>query len=159
MLSEIVLRSTNMRILPEYKKIRGDASNGEIPAFDLIVVLVLEQLHFFSRYGVEIGLLIETFEKFGLSAIAQVDLLERVHHNQSLEALSKMSFQIHQAVMRRLENRYGQRILEDVNKTMKLIRFEGGNYYLEVEEVAERERPPMIELPEYRAEHGLSEPG
>jgi len=119
----------------------------------------LEQLHFFSRYGVEIGLLIETFEKFGLSAIAQVDLLERVHHNQSLEALSKMSFQIHQAVMRRLENRYGQRILEDVNKTMKLIRFEGGNYYLEVEEVAERERPPMIELPEYRAEHGLSEPG
>lgn len=36
-----------MRILPEYKKIRGDASNGEIPAFDLIVVLVLEQLHFF----------------------------------------------------------------------------------------------------------------
>ena len=118
----------------------------------------LEQLHFFSRYGVEIGLLIETFEKFGLSAIAQVDLLERVHHNQSLEALSKMSFQIHQAVMRRLESRYGQHILEDVNKTMKLIRFEGGNYYLEVEEVAERERPPMIELPEYRAEHGLSEP-
>lgn len=116
----------------------------------------LEQMHFFSRYGVEIGLLIETFEKFGLSAIAQVDLLERVHHNQSLEALSKMSFQIHQAVMRRLESRYSQHILEDVNKTMKLIRFEKGNYYLEVEEVAERERPPMIELPEYRQCHGMS---
>ncbi|TLN21071.1 glucosyl-3-phosphoglycerate synthase, partial [bacterium] len=118
----------------------------------------LEQLHFFSRYGVEIGLLIETFEKFGLSAIAQVDLLERVHHNQTLEALSKMSFQIQQAVMRRLESRHGHKILQDVNKTMKLIRYEGGNYYLEVEEVAERERPPMIELPEYRAEHGIPEP-
>jgi glucosyl-3-phosphoglycerate synthase len=117
----------------------------------------LEQLHFFSRYGVEIGLLIETFEKFGLSAIAQVDLLERVHHNQSLEALSKMSFQIQQAVMHRLESRYGQRVLQDVNRTMKLIRFERGNYFLEVEEVAERERPPMIEIPEYRAEHGISE--
>jgi glucosyl-3-phosphoglycerate synthase len=117
----------------------------------------LEQMHFFSRYGVEIGLLIETFEKFGLSAIAQVDLLERVHHNQSLEALSKMSFQIQQAVMRRLESRYGQHILEDVNKTMKLIRFEKGNYYLEVEEVAERERPPMIELPEYRQCHGATD--
>lgn len=115
----------------------------------------LEQLHFFSRYGVEIGLLIEAFEKYGLSAIAQVDLLERVHHNQSLEALSKMSFQIHQAVMRRLESRYGQQVLQDVNKTMKLIRFESGNYYLEVEEVAEYERPPIIELPEYRAEHGI----
>lgn len=118
----------------------------------------LEQLHFFSRYGVEIGLLIETFEKFGLSAIAQVDLLERVHHNQSLEALSKMSFQIHQAVMRRLESRYGQHILQDVNKTMKLIHFEGGNYFLEVEEIAERERPPMIDLPEYRRDHGIAEP-
>lgn len=116
----------------------------------------LEQMHFFSRYGVEIGLLIETFEKFGLASIAQVDLLERVHHNQSLEALSKMSFQIHQAVMRRLESRYGQHIMEDVNRTMKLIRFDNGNYFLEVEEVAERERPPMIELPEYRQKRGLS---
>lgn len=118
----------------------------------------LEQLHFFSRYGVEIGLLIETFEKFGLSAIAQVDLLERVHHNQTLEALSKMSFQIHQAVMRRLESRYGQYHLQDVNKTMKLIHFDGNNYFLEVEEIAERERPPMIELPEYRRDHGIPEP-
>ncbi|MEM5776764.1 MAG: hypothetical protein AAGU05_17290, partial [Anaerolineaceae bacterium] len=93
-----------------------------------------------------------------LSAIAQVDLLERVHHNQTLEALSKMSFQIHQAVMRRLESRSGQHLLQDVNKTMKLIHFDGSNYYLEVEEIAERERPPMVELPEYRSEHGIVEP-
>lgn len=117
----------------------------------------LERVHFFSGYGVEIGLLIEIFEKFGLSAIAQVDLLERVHHNQGLEALSKMSFQIMQAVFRRLEDRFGRPMLEEVNKTMKLIRSEGQNYYLEVEEVAERERPPMIELPEYRQLHPASE--
>jgi glucosyl-3-phosphoglycerate synthase len=109
----------------------------------------LEQCGFFSGYGVEIGLLIDIFEKYGLSAIAQVDLLERIHHNQSLEALSKMSFTILQAVIRKLERRFNRDMLEEVNKTMKLIRFEAGNYYLEVQDVVERERPPMIELPEY----------
>ena len=33
----------------------------------------LEKLPFFSGYGVEIGLLIDLFEEFGLGAIAQVD--------------------------------------------------------------------------------------
>jgi glucosyl-3-phosphoglycerate synthase len=111
----------------------------------------LEQMPFFSGYGVEIGMLIDMFDQFGLSAIAQVDLLERVHHNQSLEALSKMSFTILQAVLRKLEPRYNRSILEEVNKSMKLIRYEEGGYYLDVEEVAERERPPMITLPEYQA--------
>ncbi len=110
----------------------------------------LEQLPFFSGYGVEIGLLIDVFEKFGLSAIAQVDLLERVHHNQSLEALSKMSFTILQAVLRKLENRYNRSILEEVNKSMKLIRYDEGGYSLDVAEVAERERPPMISVDAYR---------
>ena len=110
----------------------------------------LEQLSFFSGYGVEIGLLIDMLEKFGLHAIAQVDLQERIHHNQPLEALSKMSFAIIQAVIRKLESRYGQNILENVNTTMKLIRYEQGSFMLDIEEIAERDRPPMIELPEYR---------
>jgi nucleotide-binding universal stress UspA family protein len=110
----------------------------------------LEQFHFFSGYGVEIGLLIDMLDKFGLNAIAQVDLQERIHHNQPLEALSKMSFAIIQAVIRKLESRYGQSILENVNRTMKLIRYEQDSFMLEIEEIAERDRPPMIELPEYR---------
>ncbi len=115
---------------------------------------VLEQLPFFSGYGVEIGLLIDVLEKFGLSAIAQVDLQERIHHNQPLDALSKMSFAIIQAVIRKLEQRYGQAILEDVNTTMKLIRYVEERFFLEVEEITEQERPPMIELPEYRDHRG-----
>jgi glycosyltransferase involved in cell wall biosynthesis/nucleotide-binding universal stress UspA family protein len=110
----------------------------------------LEQLPFFSGYGVETGLLIDIYEKFGLHAIAQVDLLERIHHNQTLEALSKMSFAILQAVIRKLERRYGLAMLEDVNRSMKLIRHKRGTYFLNVEELAERERPPMIELDDYR---------
>lgn len=109
----------------------------------------LEQFSFFSGYGVEIGLLIDVLDKFGLNAIAQVDLQERIHHNQPLEALSKMSFAIIQAVMRKLESRYGQSIMENVNKTMKLIRYEQESFMLEIEEITERERPPMIELMEY----------
>jgi glucosyl-3-phosphoglycerate synthase len=110
----------------------------------------LEKVPFFSGYGVETGMLIDIYEKYGLQAIAQVDLLERIHHNQHLEALSKMSFAIIQAVIRKLESRYGQNFLENVNKTMKLIRYEEGSFMLDVEEIAERDRPPMIELPEYR---------
>ena len=110
----------------------------------------LERFRFFSGYGVEIGLLIDVLEKFGLSAVGQVDLQERIHHNQPLEALSKMSFAIIQAVIRKLESRYGQSILENVNRTMKLIHYEQDSFRLDVEEIAERDRPPMIEIPEYR---------
>ncbi|MBI5712236.1 MAG: hypothetical protein HZC38_02245 [Chloroflexi bacterium] len=32
---------------------------------------------------------------------------------------------------------------------MKLVHYEEGGYFLDVEEIAERERPPMIQVPEY----------
>lgn len=114
----------------------------------------LEQVPFFSGYGVETGLLIDIYEKFGLQAIAQVDLLERIHHNQHLEALSKMSFAIIQTVFRKLESRFGRAVLEDVNRSMKLIRHGSKGYFLDVEEIAERERPPMIEVKEYLERKG-----
>jgi hypothetical protein len=112
---------------------------------------VLERATFFSGYGVETGLLIDIYENYGLGAIAQVDLLERIHKNQSLEALSKMSFAIIQTVIRKLEKRFGSSVLEDVNRSMKIIRHNPAGYYLDVEEIAEKERPPMIDLPEYQS--------
>jgi glucosyl-3-phosphoglycerate synthase len=116
----------------------------------------LEQVPFASGYGVEVGLLIDIFERFGLGAVAQVDLRERIHHNQPLEALSKMSFAIIQTVVHKLEKRYGQAMMEDVNRTMKLIRYEPGHLFLDVEEIAELERPPMVDLPEYKSRLGAS---
>ena len=109
-----------------------------------------EQMPFSSGYGVEIGLVIDVFEKFGLGSIAQVDLQERIHHNQPLESLSKMSFAIIQTVMRRIERRYGTKLLEDINKTMKLIRYGQQRLLLDVVEIAELERPAMVEINEYR---------
>ncbi len=113
----------------------------------------LERLSFYSGYGVEIGLLIDVFEKYGLSSIAQVDLRERIHHNQPLESLGKMSFAIIQVVIHKLEKRYGLGILEDVNRSMKMIRYEPGRLFLEVEKIAERDRPPIIEIREYMERH------
>ena len=60
-----------------------------------------------------------------------------------------MSFAIIQTVMRKLESRFGRAVLEDVNKSMKLVRHGPKGYSLYVEEIAERERPPMIEVQEY----------
>ncbi len=109
----------------------------------------LETMPFFSGYGVETGLLIDMLESYGLDGIAQVNLLERVHHNQPLEALSKMAFAVAQAVVRKLERRYGHSFLEDVNRTMKLVRHQQGRYRLQVEDMAELERPPMVEVKDY----------
>jgi glucosyl-3-phosphoglycerate synthase len=113
----------------------------------------LERLPFFTGYGVETGLLIDLLNEFGLSAIAQVDLKERIHHNQTLAALSKMSFAILQVIFRRLEDRHKLELLEEVNRSMKLVRHEPGRYFLDIEEIGDTERPPMITLPEYRAKH------
>ena len=117
---------------------------------------VLEQMPFSSGYGVEIGLLIDVFEKYKLASIAQVDLVERIHKNQPLANLSKMSFAIIQTLCHKLERHYGQEMLEDVNRTMKIVKYEPGRYYLDVEEIAELERPAMVDIPEYRQKHGLA---
>ncbi|MCL5074753.1 MAG: glucosyl-3-phosphoglycerate synthase [Chloroflexi bacterium] len=112
---------------------------------------VLERVPFFTGYGVETGLLLDIFSKFGLQAIAQSDLQERIHRNQSLAALSQMSFAIIQILVKRLEDKHRLRLLEDIHKSMKLIRsLTEADYFLEVKEIADYERPPIITLREYR---------
>lgn len=114
----------------------------------------LERLPFFTGYGVETGLLIDMLGAFGLQAIAQCNLVERIHKNQELVALGKMSFQILQVFIRRLESHHGA-MLPEVNKTMKLVQHEEGRFYLDIEDIREQERQPMISLPEYRRQRGL----
>ncbi len=110
---------------------------------------VLEQVGFYTGYGVEIGLLINILEKFGLSIFGQVDLIKRVHRNQSLSALSKMSFAIIQVVIEWLEKKNKVYLLQEINKSMKLIHHDPKNFHLEVKEIADKMRPPMIEVSEY----------
>lgn len=110
----------------------------------------LEQLNFTSGYGVETCLLLDVFDKFGLTAIGQVDLVERIHRNQSLANLSKMAFAVIQAMIFKLENRGKGQFIQDINRTMKLIKYVNGEYRLDVETIAELPRPPMLNIPEYR---------
>ena len=110
---------------------------------------LLEQLSFFTGYAVEIGHLIDVAERVGLSGLGQVDLERRVHRNQELEGLSRMSFVILQAVMKRLEERRRVRLFAELGSTMKLPRSGSGRLSLEVLELADHERPPMIRIPEY----------
>ncbi len=110
----------------------------------------LEKMPFFTGYGVETGLLIDILDAYGLRAIAQSDLLERIHHNQPLPSLSKMSFAIMQVVFSRLEIRYQIRMLEEANLTMNLVRYGPRRFFLETEEIRDHERPAMITISEYR---------
>jgi glucosyl-3-phosphoglycerate synthase len=63
---------------------------------------LLESIPYFTGYGVELGMLVDTLKQVGAEAIGQVDLEERIHRNQSLESLSRMAFGIAQVAMRRL---------------------------------------------------------
>jgi glucosyl-3-phosphoglycerate synthase len=107
---------------------------------------LLEQVPFATGYGVEIGLLIDTLERFGLNAIAQVDLEQRIHRNQSLAALSRMSFTILQTVIKRLESQQHLELVAEVNRSMKAIVQTPGQFQLDVRRVEEFERPPMANL-------------
>jgi glucosyl-3-phosphoglycerate synthase len=110
---------------------------------------LLETIPFFTGYAVEMGHLIDVAERVGLEGLGQVDLERRVHRNQELEGLSRMSFVILQAVIRRLEERRKVRLFAELGSTMKLPRSGKGRLSLEVIELADQERPPMIRIPEY----------
>ncbi|MHB8397976.1 MAG: glucosyl-3-phosphoglycerate synthase [Candidatus Limnocylindrales bacterium] len=110
---------------------------------------LLETIPFFTGYAVEIGHLIDIAERVGLEGLGQVDLERRIHRNQELEGLSRMSFVILQAVMRRLEERRKARLFAELGSTMKLPRSGRGRLGLEIIELADQERPPMIRIPEY----------
>jgi glucosyl-3-phosphoglycerate synthase len=116
----------------------------------------LEQLPFFTGYGVEIGLLIDLLNKFGLSAIGQVDLEERVHRNQPLSALGRMAFAIIQVVMKRVGEQRGMALLDAMHESLKQILYGQEHFELEVQAIRDAERPPMAMTKKAPNEFGAS---
>jgi glycosyltransferase involved in cell wall biosynthesis len=110
---------------------------------------LLETIPFFSGYGVEIGMLMDIFSRFGMDVIGQVDLVERHHRNQPIPALGRMSFQIIQAVLIRLQERGKIRLLEEYDTEMTQLNYADGEYILEKMVLPVEERPPMVEIKEY----------
>jgi glucosyl-3-phosphoglycerate synthase len=55
---------------------------------------LLAALPFRAGYGVDIGLLIDTYQRVGLAGMAQVDLHRRLHRNARLPELGRMAAEI-----------------------------------------------------------------
>ena len=111
---------------------------------------VLERLQFPIGYGVETSHLIDVHHRHGLEAIAQTDLDRRVHYNQDTQALGKMAFRILQAFLRRATAQGAIGAIPRLGTALHQFRPRDLDYEHVVSEIEEIERPPMIELPEYR---------
>ncbi len=107
---------------------------------------VLEAIPFLTGYGVEIGMLIDIYEQFGLDVMAQVDLEERIHRNQNLQALGRMSFEIMQGLLMRLQNDGKIDLLEQYGDVWRGMVRDDAGYHLRQTPVRIAEKPPMNEV-------------
>jgi glucosyl-3-phosphoglycerate synthase len=110
---------------------------------------LLEQVPFGTGYGVEIGLLIDIAERFGIEAMAQVDLEERTHRNRPIGELSRMAFAVLHAALTRLA-RSGE-MDASLPASRGLFQFEpaDGGYEMRSTDIEVRERPPAVTIPAY----------
>lgn len=113
----------------------------------------LEQVPFSVGYGAEVGLLIDLARRFGIWALGQVDLERRIHRNQKLDALGRMSFGILQTLLRKLEEGGKARLIEEMTRDLHIVSHFGNITTLVKQEIREIERPPIITIPEYHRRH------
>ncbi|NDZ93929.1 glucosyl-3-phosphoglycerate synthase [Streptomyces sp. SID6673] len=98
---------------------------------------LLSSVPFAPGYGVEIGLLIDTFDRYGLEGIGQVNLGVRTHRNRPLIELGVMSRQIVGTLMRRCG-------IEDSEIGLTQFTAEpDGSFTPHTTEVYLEDRPPM----------------
>lgn len=114
---------------------------------------VLDSIPFFTGYGVETGMLIDIWRRYGLSKMAQSDLDKRIHHNQSIGALGKMSFGIMQAMYALLEEDGKVELKTELNKTFRTVKHDNHDYSFLTNEIEVKKRPPMISIEEYANGH------
>ncbi|MGQ9616306.1 MAG: glucosyl-3-phosphoglycerate synthase [Spirochaetota bacterium] len=111
---------------------------------------LLERLPFSVGYGVEIGHLIDIYHTSGIQSIGQVDLDRRIHRNQPVQALSKMAFGILNTFINRLEKYNEVNFMKELNKFHIALSVVDSEHSVIETEISTGERPPMVEIPEYR---------
>ena len=111
---------------------------------------LLEKLSFSVGYGVELGHLVDIYHSEGPDVIGQVDLDRRIHRNQTISSLGKMSFGILHTFFNRLEKYYKIDIEELKNKFYTLILNEKEDYKTDKIEIPIIEREPIFDLKEYQ---------
>ncbi len=146
--TEILVRPLFSQFFPELSGIIQPLS-GEYAGYRKI----LEQLPFPVGYGVETGMLIDIYQKWGLDVIAQTDLDQRVHSNKKTQELGKMSFGILQTFWSRLARSKNTNGINMENFKMLQVGMEEEGPFITEYEIRESERPPMIEIPEYREKY------
>lgn len=106
---------------------------------------LLEAVPFVEGWGVELGLLIDIADRFGVEAIAQSDLGVREHRNRSLDELAPQAMAVLLTGLRRAG-------VAPVDVSSVLARFEGPEP--DFVPVPVRECPPMLSVPAYQAKFG-----
>src|SRR5690606_29291792 len=99
---------------------------------------VAESLPFVRGYGVDVGLVIDVADRFGLDSIAQVDLDVRVDRNRPLDELSPQALAVAQTILRRAGSRHA-------GTSVTLRR--PGHPPIDIDV---SERPPLVDVPSYR---------
>jgi glucosyl-3-phosphoglycerate synthase len=144
--TELVIRPMFSLFFPELTMILQPLS-GEYAAFRNI----LEKIPFPIGYGVETSMILDIRERWGMDVIAQVDLEKRVHRNQDTKALGKMSFVILKTFFDRVQRMGALDIRTPLHDDMIQYQLKGDRGFLpDPFQVKGLERPPMIEIPEYR---------
>lgn len=148
--TELLIRPLFSLFYPELTQVIQPLS-GEYAGFREI----FENVAFPIGYGIETSMLLDIYYRWGLGVLAQVDLDRRVHRNQSTLALGRMSFGILQTFFNRVEREKAIQI----NKAafQKLIQFSvrGDDYKPDIYDIIPQERPPIIELDEYKQKFHL----
>ncbi|MDR3122290.1 MAG: glucosyl-3-phosphoglycerate synthase [Treponema sp.] len=115
---------------------------------------LLERLSFSVGYGVELGHLIDILQLSGIQALAQVDLDLRIHRNQTTAALGKMAFGILNTFMARNKKLNAATMLSELGDRHIAMEMddsvEGSSHRVIKTEIPTVERPPIIDIPEYR---------
>jgi glucosyl-3-phosphoglycerate synthase len=100
--NELVARPLLNTFFPELAGVRQPLA-GELAARRD----ALTELPFRSGYGVEIALLIDFYERFGLAGIAQSDIGERLNRHQHLHELAPMAYAVQRALLDRAGIEFG----------------------------------------------------
>jgi glucosyl-3-phosphoglycerate synthase len=94
--TELVARPAIELLFPQLSHIRQPLA-GEVA----VRRRVIEHISLDPGYGVELGLLVDVAEAFGVGAIAQVDLGRRVHRNRPLAELRPQATDVLRAALAR----------------------------------------------------------
>jgi glucosyl-3-phosphoglycerate synthase len=115
---------------------------------------ILEKIPFPIGYGVETAMLIDIYEQWGLDVMAQTNLDLRIHRNQHISSLGKMSFGIMQTFWTRLCQYKGVQQISPESLILRQMQLNGEKADLIETEIKEFERKPMNQVKAYQKKFG-----